>query len=331
MKSGTPSRVALVTGVTGQDGSYLAELLLEKGYGVVGTTRSRTPDRLWRIATIVDRIDLVEEDLLDQRRIERLLDEVQPAEIYNLAARASSSDLNSDPVATGEINGLAVTRILEAIRTVNPRMRFFQALSSELYGSPETTPQSESTPFRASNSYAAAKLYAYWAVRIYREQHGLHASSGILFNHESPRRDAHFVTRKITRAVALVKAGRQSQLELGSLDARRDWSFAGDFARAMLLIVAHPNPDDYVLASGTAHSVKEFCDIAFARAGLDYRRFVVETSGLARTADPQNRVGDPRKAESRLGWRRQVGFEQLIAMMVDHDLSIEKEGLGARG
>jgi GDPmannose 4,6-dehydratase len=320
--------VALVTGVAGQDGSYLAELLLDRGYRVVGTTRSRNPNNLSRIAHIVDRLELVEDDLLDQHRVERLLERVQPSEIYNLAARASSADLNSDPVATGEVNGLAVTRLLEAIRAVNPGIRFFQALSSELFGSPEAFRQSESTPFCPVNSYAVAKLYAYWMVRIYREQHGLHASCGILFNHESPRRDAHFVTRKITRAVALIKAGRQDRLELGSLDARRDWSFAGDFVRAMLLIVAHPQPDDYVLASGASHSVGEFCDVAFARAGLDYRRFVVTTPALARVADSRDRVGDPQKAESRLDWRRQVGFENLVSMMVDHDLLIEKKQTG---
>jgi GDPmannose 4,6-dehydratase len=321
-REGASAKVALVTGVTGQDGSYLAELLLDSGWRVVGTTRSRAPARLLRIEHIVDRIELVEDDLLDQRRIERLLERVQPGEIYNLAARASSADLNSDPIATGEVNGLAVTRLLEAVRVVNPRIRFFQALSSELFGIPDASPQSESTPFSPTNSYAAAKLYAYWAVRIYREQHGLHASSGILFNHESPRRDIHFVTRKITRAVALIKAGRQKRLELGSLEARRDWSFAGDFARAMLLIVAYPQPDDYVVASGVAHSVGEFCEIAFARAGLDYRQLVAPTPDLARPADPCNRVGNPRKAESRLGWKRQVTFEGLISMMVDHDLSL---------
>lgn len=323
-RNGAPAKVALVTGVTGQDGSYLAELLLDRGYRVVGTTRSRTSSGLSRIEHLVDCIELVEDDLLDQRRIERLLERVQPGEIYNLAARASSSDLNSDPVATAEVNGLAVTRLLEAIRVVNPRIRFFQALSSELFGIPEVSPQSESTPFSPTNAYAAAKLYAYWAVRIYREQHGLHASSGILFNHESPRRDVHFVTRKITRAVALIKAGRQKRLELGGLESQRDWSFAGDFVRAMLLIVAHPQADDYVLASGVTHSVREFCDIAFSRAGLDYARLVVVVPDLARSLDPQNRVGDPRKAEGRLGWKRQVSFEGLISMMVDHDLSIVK-------
>ena len=330
VSSGARGDVALVTGVTGQDGSYLADLLLEQGYRVVGTTRSRAEANLSRIEHIADRIDLVEDALLDQRSIERLLERIQPAEIYNLAARASSSDLNSDPVATGEVNGLSVARLLEAIRTVNPRIRFFQALSSELYGAPEVAPQSESTPFSPANAYGAAKLYAYWAVRIYREQHGLHASSGILFNHESPRRDIHFVTRKITRAVALIRAGRQKRLDLGSLDAQRDWSFAGDFVRAMALIVAHPQPDDYVLASGTAHSVREFCEVAFARAGLDFREFVAAAPDLARPSDPRNRVGDPRKAESRLKWKRLVTFEGLISMMVDHDLSVVRNETGIR-
>jgi GDPmannose 4,6-dehydratase len=327
-KNGEPARAALITGVTGQDGSYLADLLLERGYRVVGTTRSREPERLSRIAHILDRIDLVEDDLLDQPRLERLLSQAQPDEIYNLAARASSSDLNSDPVATGEVNGLAVTRLLEAVRIVNPRMRLFQALSSELFGFPEVSPQSESTPFSPSNSYAVAKLYAYWIVKLYREQHGLHASCGILFNHESPRRDFHFVTRKITRAVALIKTGQQDRLELGSLDARRDWSFAGDFVSAMRLIVAYSQPDDYVLACGQGHSVREFCEVAFAKAGLDYRRFVVTTPALARVSDPRDRVGDPRKAENRLGWQRKVTFEGLVSMMVDHDLSIASHESG---
>lgn len=316
--------VALVTGVTGQDGSYLAELLLERGCHVVGTTRSRDLHRLSRIAHILERIELVEDDLLDQRRIEQLLERVQPCEIYNLAARASSADLNSDPVATGEVNGLAVTRLLEAIRAVNPGIRFFQALSSELFGFPQGARLSESTTFQPLNSYAVAKLYAYWMVRMYREQHGLHASCGILFNHESPRRDVYFVTRKITRAVAMIKTGRQDRLELGSLHARRDWSYAGDFAHAMSLIVAHLQPDDYVLASGVSHSVREFCDIAFTRAGLDYRRFVVMNPALARPADSWVRVGNPEKAESVLGWRRRVSFEDMVSMMADYDLSLAK-------
>lgn len=320
--------VALVTGVTGQDGSYLAELLLERGYHVVGTTRSRDPDRLSKIAHILEKIEVVEDDLLDQRRIEQLLERVQPSKIYNLAARASSADLNSDPVATWEVNGLAVTRLLEAVRAVNPGIRFFQALSSELFGFPDESPQTELTPFRPANFYAVAKLYAYWIVRIYREQHGLHASCGILFNHESPRRDVHFVTRKITRAVAMIKSGRQDHLELGSLHSRRDWSFAGDFVHAMLLIVDHSQADDYVLASGVSHSVGEFCDIAFARAGLDSRRFVITTPSLTRLADSRDRVGNSQKAESQLGWRRRVDFEKLVSMMVDHDLLVAKNEQG---
>ncbi len=319
---------ALITGITGQDGSYLADLLLERGYHVVGTTRSRGPACLSRIAHVLERIELVEDDLLDRRRIERLLERVQPGEIYNFAARASSADLSSDPVATGEVNGLVVARFLEAVRVVNPGIRFFQALSSELFGPPTESRQSELTPFHPVNSYAAAKLYAYWMVRIYREQHGLHASCGILFNHESPRRDVHFVTRKITRAVAMIKAGRQDHLELGNLHARRDWSFAGDFVHAMSLIVSHPQPDDYVLASGVSHSVGEFCDIAFTRAGLDYRRFVVTTPTLVRTADSWDRVGNPQKVESQLGWQRRVSFEKLVSMMVDHDLLVAKKELG---
>lgn len=325
MNNDRAANIALITGVTGQDGSYLAELLLERGYHVVGTTRSRDSGRLSRIAHILERIELVEDDLLDQHRIEQMLERVQPGEIYNLAARASSADLNSDPVATAEVNGLAVTRLLEAIRVVNPDIRFFQALSSELFGSPQEVHLSELTPFYPLNSYAVAKLYAYWMVRMYRERYGLHASCGILFNHESPRRDGHFVTRKITRAVAMIKAGRQDQLELGSLYARRDWSFAGDFVRAMMLIVAHPQPDDYVLASGVSHSVGEFCEIAFARAGLDYRRFVTTTPDLARATDSWDRVGNPQKAESQLGWRRRISFDDLVSMMVDYDLSITRQ------
>jgi GDPmannose 4,6-dehydratase len=314
-------RTALITGVTGQDGSYLAELLLERGYRVVGTTRSVERAGKSRIASIAGRIELVEQDFSEPGDLRAMLEKVGPHEVYNLAARASSADLFADPAATGEANGLVVARLLEAVRLVDPAIRFFQALSSELFGLPKSYPQNESTPFSPTNPYAAAKLYAYWMVRVYREHHGLHASSGILFNHESPRRDPHFVTRKISRAAARISKGLQERLELGSLDSRRDWSFAGDFVSAMVLAVQHASADDYVLASGASHSVAQFCDAAFTRVGLDYRAHVVEAPSLQRVADSPVRVGDPGKAERQLGWRRQVDFEGLVRMMVDADLA----------
>ena len=319
---------ALITGVTGQDGSYLAEVLLARGYRVVGTTRSKQKALTSPIGPIASRISLVEDDCSDDRDVRALVQRFAPDEISNLAARASSADLFSDPAVTGDINGLLSARLLEAVRLERPASRFFQALSSELYGTPEAGMQSESTLFSPGNPYAVAKLYAYWMVKVYRERYGLHASSGILFNHESPRRALHFVTRKISRAAAMASMGDSSPLELGSLDARRDWSFAGDFAEAMRLMVAAERPDDYVLASGVSHSVADFCELAYRRVGLDYRDHVRSVPGLTRVADNSTRVGDASKARRELGWQARVEFKGLVHMMVDADVEHLKAGEG---
>jgi GDPmannose 4,6-dehydratase len=300
----------------------LAELLLQQGYQVIGTARTLAKERLRRIEHIQERIALVEDDLLNQARLEELIRRFRPTEVYNLAARASSADLSADPVSTGEINALAVVRLLEAIRVVDPTIRFFQALSAELFGFPSAAPQSELAPLQPQNMYAVAKQYAYSTVKVYRQMYGIHASSAILFNHESPRRDKNFVTRKITHAVALIHAGRQRTLELGSLNAARDWSFAGDFVRAMWLMVQHQTADDYVLASGTSHTVGDYCRIAFERMGLDFRDFVRESETFARAADTTLRVGNAEKARKALGWQPEVDFEGLVRMMVDHDVDL---------
>jgi GDPmannose 4,6-dehydratase len=313
---------ALITGISGQDGSYLAELLSDQGYRVVGTTRSARAPNVLELRKRVNALEIVEEDLLEQRRLESLLAHVEPAEVYNLAARASSTDLFAEPVSVGDVNGLAVVRLLEAIRVVDPRIRFLQALSSEIFAGQQGAPLSEASSLHPANTYAAAKVFAYWTVRVYREQHGLHASSAILFNHESPRRGHQFVSRKISRAVALIRAGRQEKLALGSLGSQRDWSFAGDFVRAMQLIVAHPEPGDYVLASGIAHSVRDFCEIAFRHAGLDYRDYVAEASEYSRAHEVATRVGNPSKATTTLGWKPRVSFRGLVEMMVDHDIKV---------
>lgn len=318
---------ALITGISGQDGSYLAELLSDQGYRVIGTTRSAQAPKLLELHQRVKDLDIVEDDLLEQSRFESLLARVKPTEVYNLAARASSADLFADPVSVGEINGLSVVRMLEAIRVVNPRIRFLQALSSEIFGSQQSAPLSEASPLHPNNTYAAAKVFAYWVVRVFREQHGIHASSAILFNHESPRRDVHFVTRKITRAVAMIRAGRQEKLALGSLGSQRDWSFAGDFVRAMQLMVAHSKPDDYVLASGIVHSVRDFCEIAFEHVGLDYRHYVTETTEYGRVHEVGTRVGNPSKATTILRWKPRVTFRDLVEMMVDHDMKLVAEEL----
>jgi GDPmannose 4,6-dehydratase len=319
---------ALITGVTGQDGSYLAELLIDRGYRVTGTTRSIKGASGPMGSGPLAQVELVEDDLSDQGRLEALLRRIAPDEIYHLAARASSADLFNEPVLTAEVNGVAVVRLLEAVRLAVPEARFFQALSSELYGMPLSEPQDETTPFSPANPYAAAKLFAYWMVRVYRERHGLHASSGILYNHESPRRGAHFVTRKISLAAAAAGRGEKVALQLGALDARRDWSYAGDFVEAMTRVVAYPEPDDYVLASGVSHSVADFCEAAFRCVGLDYRRFVTTMPELARVSDNSRRVGNASKARQQLGWHPAVDFNGLVKMMVNADMAptLERKG-----
>lgn len=317
---------ALVTGVTGQDGSYLAELLLAHGYDVVGTVRPDSPLNDANIRQVRGRLNLMETDLLDERRILGLVDSVRPNEIYNLAARASSRHLFEDPVLTADCNGLTVARILEAIRQVDPAIRFCQASSSEMFGNALHTPQDESTPFQPRNPYGIAKLSGHWFTVNYRETYGLFACSGILFNHESPRRGTEFVTRKITSAAARIKAGLQDKLVLGDLDARRDWGFAGDYVGAMWLMLRAPDPDDYVIATGKSHSVREFCEVAFGHLGLDYADHVVSDATIHRPQDSTILVGNAAKAARALGWRPSTSFEDLVKMMVDADMKSVLDG-----
>lgn len=320
-ETGADQPSALITGVNGQDGSYLAEFLLAKGYKVLGTVRPGARRNLERIAHLEGRIRILELDLQDGGMIERAINEHCPAEVYNLAARASSSQLHSEPVLTMECNGIAVVHLLEAIRRVNRPIRMCQASSSEMFGDTESSPQNERSAFVPRNAYGAAKLYAHWMIGSYRRSHGLFACSAILFNHESPRRGLEFVSRKVSRGVAMIRAGRQERLELGDLEARRDWGFAGDYVRAMWLMLQAENPMDYVVATGETHSVRELCEIAFDRAGLDYRRFVFESAAEKRRPESIQLLGDPSMAEERLGWKRSVSFRQVVEMMVDADLA----------
>ena len=321
MSSRDPKRsCALITGVNGQDGSYLAEFLLEQGYRVLGTVRPASRVNLQRIAHIKERIEIFDLDLLDRPAMRQIINEQRPSEVYNLAARASSTQLHADPVLTAEYNGVAVAHLLESIRSIDPAIRFCQASSSEMFGNTDRTPQSESTPFHPRNAYGAAKLYGHWMTVNYRETQGLFACSAILFNHESPRRGHEFVTRKVTRAAAMIQAGRQERVEIGDLDARRDWGFAGDYVRAMWLMLQAGSAGDYVVATGDTHSVRELCEIAFGRVGLDYRRHVVENPRDKRRGDFAQLVGDSSLARRTLRWSPSVSFVQLIEMMVDADV-----------
>jgi GDPmannose 4,6-dehydratase len=311
---------ALITGISGQDGSYLAELLLEKGYRIVGVTRSLLATDFSRISAIRQRIELVEWDMLDQGAIESIVRTVRPDEVYNLAARASSSQMYVGPVLSGEVNGLAVARILEAIRMVDKGIRFCQASTSELFGKPAESPQSEATPFHPRSPYGVSKLYGHWITVNYREVHGLFACSGILFNHESPRRGEEYVTRKITRAAARIKAGQEQSLTLWDLDARRDWGFAPDYVRGLWLTLQAAAADDYVFATGESHSVREFCKLAFERVGLHFGDYVRIDPEGRRQSEPVPLVGDARKARHLLGWKPSVTFEELVRSMTDADL-----------
>jgi GDPmannose 4,6-dehydratase len=310
---------ALITGVNGQDGSYLAEFLLAKGYRLVGTTPDRFSDQQL-ILEIRDRIEIVETDLLSQELVEDLLGRYKPDEVYNLAARASSSDLWTQPVSTGDLNGLTVARLLGAIRKIDPGIRFVQASSSEVFGNTAETPQTEATAFCPRNPYGAAKAYGHWITVIYREHEKLFACSSILYNHESPRRKIGFVTRKISQAAAAISLGERRELRLGRLDARRDWGFAGDYVRAMWLMLQQSEPGDYIIATGETHSVRDFCAVAFAHVGLDYRDFVIEDAADCRPVETGLLAGNPAKAHRVLGWKPAVGFEDLVRMMVDADL-----------
>ncbi len=314
------ARRALVTGITGQDGSYLAELLLDKGYEVYGMVRRLSQDNYDRIEHILDRVQLVDGDLLDDGSIMDALSLAQPDEVYNLAAQSFVPASFKEPMLTAQCNALGVLRWLEAIRRLKPDTRFYQASTSEMFGKVRETPQTELTPFHPRSPYGVAKVYAYFITVNYRESYGLFAANGILFNHESPRRGLEFVTRKITDGVARIRLGLADELRLGNLEARRDWSYAGDAVKAMWLMLQQEEPDDYVVALGHDHSVRQFCEIAFARVGLDYRDHVVEDPAFWRPAEVHHLLGDPTKARERLGWEPEVSFEGLVAMMVDADL-----------
>jgi GDPmannose 4,6-dehydratase len=316
---------ALITGITGQDGSYLAELLLDKGYEVIGMVRRSSTTNFERIAHLQDRLVVdpytSSGDLLDEASLIHILREHRPNEIYNLAAQSFVQTSFNQPVLTGEITALGVTRLLDAIRLVDSDIRFYQASSSEMFGKVQAVPQVEGTPFYPRSPYGVAKLYGHWITVNYRESYDLHASSGILFNHESPRRGMEFVTRKITHAVAKIKLGLQSELRLGNLEAQRDWGFAGDYVEAMYLMLQQDTPDDYVIATNETHSVREFCEIAFGHVGLNYEDHVVMDERFMRPAEVDLLIGDPAKAEKVLGWKRKTSFQDLVTMMVDADLA----------
>jgi GDPmannose 4,6-dehydratase len=311
---------ALITGVTGQDGSYLAELLLDKGYEVVGVVRRTSHHSYERIEHLLDRIEVVAADLLDQHSLTVVLQEARPDEVYNLAAQSYVPTSWTQPVLTGEFTALGVTRILEAIRLVHPAARFYQASSSEMFGKVTQTPQREDTPFYPRSPYGVAKVYGHWITVNYRESYGLYAVSGILFNHESPRRGIEFVTRKVTDGVARIKLGLASELRLGNLDARRDWGFAGDYVEAMWRMLQREAPQDYVVGTGEAHSVRELVEVAFSHVGLDWRKHVVSDPKHYRPAEVDILIADPSKACRELGWTPRVGFRDLVTMMVDADL-----------
>jgi len=311
---------ALITGVTGQDGSYLAELLLAKGYRVVGTVRRSSTTPYERIAHLVDRVELVSADLLDQTSLTDVVGEYQPDEIYNLAAQSFVQTSWTQPVLTGEFTALGVTRMLEAVKKAAPKARFYQASSSEMFGKVVETPQRETTPFYPRSPYGVAKVYGHWITVNYRESFGLYAVSGILFNHESPRRGLEFVTRKVTDAAARIKLGLAKELRLGNLDAHRDWGFAGDYVDAMWRMLQQDEPGDYVVGTGESYSVRDLCETAFEHVGLDYRQFVKRDERFVRPAEVDLLVADPTKAKTQLGWTPAVDFKSLVRMMVDADL-----------
>ena len=312
---------ALITGITGQDGSYLAEWLLDRGYEVHGIVRRSSTENFERIAHLRDRVALHQADLLDQLSLIEVFKKVQPDEVYNLAAMSFVPTSWQQPVLTGEFTAMGVTRVLEAIRLLNPRgIRFYQASSSEMFGKVQETPQRETTPFYPRSPYGVAKVYGHWITVNYRESYGIYGCSGLLFNHESPRRGREFVSRKVTDGVARIKLGLQKELRLGNLDAKRDWGFAGDYVRAMWLMLQQPQPDDYVIATGETHSVRELVEIAFDYVNLDWRRYVVQDPQLMRPAEVDLLIGDAGKARRVLGWQPEVSFTQLIQRMVDADL-----------
>jgi len=313
-------KVALITGITGQDGSYLAEFLLEKGYKVCGMVRRASVEKYERIEHIRDQVELVQGDLLDQYSLISVLKQVRPSEVYNLAAQSFVPTSWAQPVLTSEFTAIGVTRMLESIRLVDPSIRFYQASSSEMYGRVRETPQTELTPFYPRSPYGVAKVYGHYITVNYRESYDLFAVSGILFNHESPRRGLEFVTRKVTDGVARIKLGLAKELRLGNLDARRDWGFAGDYVEAMWLMLQQDAPDDYVIATGETHTVEKLVDVAFSHAGLKWKDYVRLDPAFLRPAEVDLLIGDPSKAQAQLGWKPKVSFEQMIQMMVDSDI-----------
>src|SRR5213083_2443355 len=315
-----PRRTALVTGVTGQDGSYLAELLLEKGYEVVGVVRRTSHDSYERIGHLLDKIQVVPADLLDQHSLTAVIRDARPHEVYNLAAQSFVPTSWNQPVLTGEFTALGVTRLLEAIRLAHPAARVYQASSSEMFGKAVETPQRESTPFYPRSPYGVAKVYGHWITVNYRESYGMYAVSGILFNHESPRRGLEFVTRKVSDAVARMKLGNANELRLGNLDSGRDWGFAGDYVDAMWRMLQQPKPKDYVVGTGKMHTVRDLCAAAFGHAGLDWQKYVKVDPRFVRAAEVDTLLADASRARNELGWSARVSFEQLVHMMVDADL-----------
>jgi GDPmannose 4,6-dehydratase len=315
------TKKALVTGITGQDGSYLAELLLSKGYEVIGLHRRSSTVTFDRIAHLTDRLTLVPADLLDEGSMIRILRDHRPDEVYNLAAQSFVQTSFAQPTLTGEVTAIGVTRLLDAILLVDPSIRFYQASSSEMFGKVLEVPQVETTPFYPRSPYGVAKVYGHWITVNYRESYGMHASSGILFNHESPRRGLEFVTRKVTFSAAAIKLGLQKNVSLGNLDAQRDWGFAADYVQAMWLMLQQDEPGDYVVATGETHPVRELCQIAFDQAGLNWEDHVVIDPQFMRPAEVDLLIGDPGKARDVLGWKPQVGFDELVRMMVDADLA----------
>ncbi len=313
---------ALITGITGQDGSYLAEFLLTQGYEVIGMIRRSSTVNFERIRHIQDKVTLTTGDLLDEVSMINLLREHRPAEIYNLAAQSFVQTSWAQPVFTGETTALGVTRVLDAIRIVDPDIRFYQASSSEMFGKVREVPQTELTPFYPRSPYGVAKVYGHWITVNYRESYGMHATSGILFNHESERRGLEFVTRKISHGVARIKLGQDRELRLGNLEAQRDWGFAGDYVKAMWLMLQQDQPDDFVVATGHTHSVRRFCELAFGQVGLDYRDYVVQDERFMRPAEVDLLVGDPAKAHQVLDWRPETSFEELVRRMVEADLAL---------
>lgn len=313
---------AIITGITGQDGSYLAEFLLTKGYEIYGVQRRSSTLNLDRILHFKEKIKLIPGDLLDQSSLINMIKEVQPDEIYNLGAQSFVPTSWNQPILTGEITALGVTRLLEAILLVNPKIKFYQASSSEMFGKVQSTPQTEKTSFYPRSPYGVAKVYGHWITINYRESYNMFCVSGILFNHESPRRGLEFVTRKITNGVAMIKHKLSHELRLGNLDAKRDWGFAGDYVKAMWLMLQQDSPDDYVISTGTSHTVREFCELAFGHVGLDYNKYVKIDEKYFRPAEVHELLGDCSKAKQKLKWSPETSFEKLIQMMVDSDMRI---------